>query len=65
MANSRTAMCGKVDPNEIHKEIYITTASTQQQFAYAKCKEIFDDMMNGDSAFVLVTLMNYLVCMVN
>ena len=52
MANSRTAMCGKVDPNEIHKrEIYITTASTQQQFAYAKCKEIFDDMMNGDSAF--------------
>ncbi len=52
MANSRTAMCGKVDPNEIHKrEIYITTASPQQQFAYAKCKEIFDDMMNGDSAF--------------
>jgi hypothetical protein len=52
MANSRVAMCGKVDLNEIHKrEIYITTASPQQQFAYAKCKEIFDDMMNGDSAF--------------
>ncbi len=52
MANSRIAMCGKVDPNEIHKrEIYITTASPQQQFAYTKCKEIFDDMMNGDSAF--------------
>jgi len=52
MANSRVAMCGKVDPNEIHKrEIYITTASPQQQFAYAKCKEIFNDMMNGDSAF--------------
>lgn len=54
MANSRVAMCGKVDPNEIHKrEIYITTASPQQQFAYAKCKEIFDDMMNGDSAFCI------------
>jgi hypothetical protein len=52
MANSRTAMCGKVDPNEIHKrEIYITTASTQQQFAYAKCKEIFDDMIAGNSSF--------------
>lgn len=52
MANSRTAMCGGVDPNEIHKrEIYITTASTQQQFAYAKCKELFDDMMNGSSSF--------------
>lgn len=52
MANSRTAMCGGVDPNEIHKrEVYITTASTQQQFAYAKCKEIFDSMMNGESSF--------------
>lgn len=54
MANSRTAMCGKVDPKEIHKrEIYITTASSQQQFAYAKCKEIYDDMVNGDSAFCI------------
>jgi hypothetical protein len=52
MANSRPAMCGKVDPNEIHKrEIYISTASTQQQFAYQKCREIFDDMLNGESAF--------------
>ncbi len=52
MANSRTAMCGGVDPNEIHKrEIYITTASTQQQFAYLKCKEIYDDMLKGDSSF--------------
>ncbi len=52
MANSRPAMCGKVDPNEIHKrEIYISTASTQQQFAYQKCKEIFNDMLDGESAF--------------
>jgi hypothetical protein len=52
MANSRTAMCGRVDPNEVHKrEVYITTASTQQQFAYAKCKEINDDMLNGGSSF--------------
>jgi len=52
MANSRPAMCGSVDPNETHKrEIYISTASTQQQFAYDKCKEIFDNMMNGESAF--------------
>lgn len=52
MANSRTAMCGGVDPNEIHKrEVYISTASTQQQFAYAKCKEIFDDMIAGGSSF--------------
>lgn len=54
MANDRTAMCGNVDPNEIHKrEIYITTASTQQQFAYEKCKEIHSDMVNGKgSAFM-------------
>ena len=52
MANSRTAMCGGVDPNEIHKrEVYISTASTQQQFAYAKCKELNDDMLNGGSSF--------------
>lgn len=52
MANDRPAMNGKVDHNEIHKrEVYITTASTQQQFAYDKCKEIFGDMVNGTSAF--------------
>lgn len=54
MANNRVAMCGGVDPNEIHKrEIYITTASTQQQFAYIKCMEIYDDMVNRRSAFCL------------
>jgi hypothetical protein len=52
MANSRTAMCGNIDPNEVHKrEVYISTASTQQQFSYAKCKEINDDMLNGGSSF--------------
>lgn len=54
MANDRPAMNGKVDPNEIHKrEIYITTASTQQQFAYDKCNEIYSDMTQGTSAFCL------------
>lgn len=52
MANDRVAACGKVDPNEIHKrEIYITTASTKQQFAYDKCCEIMGDMISGSSAF--------------
>ena len=52
MANDRVAGCGRVDPNEVHKrEIYITTASTQQQFAYAKCNEIYEDMLSGKSAF--------------
>ena len=54
MANDRTAVCGGVDPNELHKtEIYITTASTQQQFAYEKFREVFDDMMSGKSAFCI------------
>ena len=52
MANDRTSMCGGVDPNEKHKtELYITTASTQQQFAYEKMQEVYDDMVNGKSAF--------------
>ena len=54
MANSRIAMCGKVDPREIHKrEVYVTTASSQQQFAYEKCMEIRDDMLSGESAFCI------------
>lgn len=54
MANDRIAACGKVDPNEIHKrEVYITTASTQQHFAYAKCCEIYQDMLSKKSAFCL------------
>lgn len=54
MANDRTAMNGKVDPNEIHKsETYITTAGTQQQFSYIKMKEVYQDMINGKSAFCL------------
>lgn len=55
MAGNRIAKCGKVDPYEIHKtETYITTASTRQQFAYEKWQEIDSDMMNGESAFVIV-----------
>jgi len=54
MANDRTAMCNKIDPNEIHKcEIYLTTAGTQQQFGYQKLKEVYQDMIDGKSAFCL------------
>lgn len=54
MANDRVAMCGGVDPNELHKtELYITTASTQQQFAYQKFREVYEDMINGKSAFCI------------
>lgn len=54
MANDRPSMNGKVDPDEIHKcELYITTAGTQQQFAYEKMSEVYNDMLNGKSAFCL------------
>lgn len=51
-ANDRIAMCGGVDPNELHKfQVYITTAGTQQQFAYEKMREIHQDMLQGKPAF--------------
>jgi hypothetical protein len=54
MANDRPSMNGKVDPDEIHKcELYITTAGTQQQFAYEKMSEVYNDMLSGKSAFCL------------
>lgn len=54
MANDRTAECNKIDPDEIHKcEIYLTTAGTQQQFGYQKLREVYQDMVNGKSAFCL------------
>lgn len=54
MANDRISMNGKVDPNENHKsELYITTASTQQQFAYQKMQEVYNDMIQGKSAFCI------------
>lgn len=54
MANDRIAMCGKVDPNENHKtELYITTASNQQHFAYQKMLEVYNDQLNGKSAFCI------------
>lgn len=54
MANDRTASCNKIDPDEIHKcEIYLTTAGTQQQFGYQKLREVYQDMVNGKSAFCL------------
>jgi hypothetical protein len=52
MANDRIAMCGGVDPNELHKsQLYVTTAGTQQQFAFEKMKETYTDMLQGKSAF--------------
>jgi hypothetical protein len=52
MANDRIAMCGGTDPHEIHKsELYITTAGTQQRFAFQKMTEVYQDMINGKSAF--------------
>lgn len=54
MANDRIAMCGKVDPNENHKsELYITTASNQQHFAYQKMQEVYSDQLQGKSAFCI------------
>lgn len=54
MANDRIAMCGKVDPNENHKsELYITTASNQQHFAYQKMLEVYSDQIQGKSAFCI------------
>ena len=54
MANSRLARNGKVDPNEIHKrEVYITTSCNQQQFAFEKLTEIYREMLEGKSAFIL------------
>lgn len=54
MANDRLAMCGKVDPNENHKsELYITTASNQQHFAYQKMLEVYTDQLQGKSAFCI------------
>ena len=54
MANDRIAACSGVDPEEIHKcELYITTAGTQQQFSYEKMSEVYQDMINGKSAFCL------------
>lgn len=54
MANDRIATNGKIDYNEIHKcEIYITTAGSQQQFAYEKCVEIYNEMLDGKSSFCL------------
>ena len=54
MANDRLAMCGKVDPNENHKsELYITTASNQQHFAYQKMMEVYKDQIQGKSAFCI------------
>ncbi len=54
MANNRLAKNGRVDPNEIHKrEIYVTTASKQQQFAYQKLQEVYQEMVHGEKSFAV------------
>lgn len=54
MANDRISACGGVDPHEVHKsELYVTTAGTQQRFAYEKMSEVYQDMINGKSAFCM------------
>lgn len=55
MANDRISNYkNEVDPNEIHKfEVYVTTASTKQSFAYEKLQEVLYEMSLGKSAFVL------------
>lgn len=54
MANNRIAACKGVDPNEVHKqEWYCTTAGTKQSFAFQKMREVFDDMIQGKSAFAI------------
>lgn len=49
MAVNRTASCGAVDPNELHKsQFYITTAGEKQNFAYKKMQEIMREMVQTD-----------------
>ena len=54
MANNRMARNGDYDPHELHKsETYICTTGTRQQFGYRLAKEIYDEMVDGQSAFYL------------
>lgn len=54
MANNRFPACGGEDPYELHKKIAIvTTAGQKQSFAYRLLKEYLDDMVNGNSAYVM------------
>lgn len=54
MANNRFPACGGEDPYELHKKIAIvTTAGQKQSFAYRLLKEYWDDMVNGNSAYVM------------
>ena len=53
MADRRIAMCGSVDPYEIHKtETYLTTRA-HDNLLFKKMWEILVSMVKGESAFVL------------
>lgn len=55
MSNNRFATCQKSDPTEpVQKsQLYITTASNKQNFAYEKAKEIHDEMLAGKNSFFI------------
>ena len=54
MAINRRRADGTVDKDEIGKvEVYITTASTKQQYCYQKIMEIFSEMVSGKRSFLI------------
>lgn len=54
MANERFPACGGKDPYELHKKICIaTTAGQKQSFAYRLLQEYWQDMIEGDSAYIM------------
>lgn len=54
MANERFPACGGKDPYELHKKICIaTTAGQKQSFAYRLLQEYWQDMVEGDSAYIM------------
>src|SRR5690554_537134 len=54
MSNERFPACGGKDPYELHKKICIaTTAGQKQSFAYRLLQEYWQDMVEGDSAYIM------------
>ncbi len=54
MANERFPACGGKDPYELHKKIAIvTTAGQKQSFAYGLLQEYWNDMKEGNSAYIM------------
>lgn len=54
MANNRFPACGGEDPYELHKKICIvTTAGQKQSFAFGLLKEYENDMVSGNSGYIM------------